>query len=280
MTPVIDSHIHLWEEASGYDVWIRHKIAGIDRDFTVADWRAAARAASPAAAVLVHATEDPAETCVLLDLAARTPDIAAVVGWTDLTAPDLPSVLDALMAAPKFRGVRVMPAFGAGGDWLLRPDVLAGMAELARRYLGLDLLVTPAQLPAVLRVKDRVPELRIMLNHCGRPITATGMLEPWATALRAVAWATDIDCKLSSLAERAGMDWRLELLAPYLDVVLEAFGPNRLAFGSNWPVVNIAASYAGWWGVLQEMLAPHGLSEAARDAIFSGTARRFYKIDM
>lgn len=274
----VDSHVHLWAEGSGYEVWIRRKIAGIDRDFTAADLHAASRCAGVTAAVLVHATEDDAETPYLLDLASREGLIGAVVGWADVTGPDLGQRLDGFMRSPKFRGLRVMPAFGSEPDWLLRTDVIQGLREVARRDLTLDLLVTPAQLPQVLRLKRAVPDLRVMLNHCGRPLTATGQLEPWATALRAVAWSTDACCKLSSLAERAGMDWRVASLAPYLDVVLDAFGPDRLAFGSNWPVVNIAASYAGWWSVLQEMLWPYDLSEAARAAIFAGNAARFYRL--
>jgi L-fuconolactonase len=274
----VDSHVHLWSGGSGYDVWIRRKIAGIDRDFTVADLREASRGVDVTAVVLIHATEDPAETPHLLELASRECLIAAVVGWADVTAPDFGHQLDGLMRHPKFRGIRVMPAFGGDPDWLSRPDVTQGFREIARRDLTLDLLLTPAQLPHVLRVKRAVPDLRIMLNHCGRPVTATGQLEPWATALRAVAWSTDICCKLSSLAERAGMDWQVTSLAPYLDAVLDAFGPERVAFGSNWPVVNIAASYAGWWGALEEMLRSHRLSEAARAAIFAGNAAQFYKL--
>ena len=274
----VDSHVHLWSDGSGYDVWIRRKIAGIDRDFTVDDLREASRCADVTTAVLVHATEDPVETPHLLDLASRESFVAAVIGWADVTAPDLGHQLDEFMRHPKFRGLRVMPAFGGGPDWLVRPEVVQGFREIARRNLTLDLLLTPAQLPQVLRLKRAVPDLRVMLNHCGRPVTATGQLEPWATALRAVAWSTDICCKLSSLAERAGMDWRVASLAPYLDVVLDAFGPERLAFGSNWPVVNIAASFAGWWSALEEMLRPYRLSEEARTAIFAGNAARFYRL--
>jgi len=275
---MIDSHVHLWTANPGYDVWIRRKIAGIDRDFTVADLRAASAVAPLQSAILVHATENPAETPHLLALAAQNPLIAAVVGWADVTSPALPATLDTFMQSSKFRGLRVMPAFGAEPAWLVQSAVLDGFGELARRGLCLDLLTTPAQLPYVLRIKERVPDLRIILNHCGRPLTATGMLEPWATALRAIAWSTDVVCKLSSLAERAGMDWRPATLAPYLDVVLEAFGPQRLAFGSNWPVVNIAASYAGWWKALHVMLAPHALTADDSAALFQGTATAFYRL--
>jgi len=140
-------------------------------------------------------------------------------------------------------------------------------------------LASPAQLPHVLQLANALPELKIMLNHCGRPLTATGELEPWATALKALAAASDVRCKLSSLAERAGMDWRADTLAPYADVALEAFGPARLAFGSNWPVVNIAASYRGWWEALAQILARHALTPAEHAAIFEGTAASFYRLE-
>jgi L-fuconolactonase len=273
---IIDSHVHLWADAWGYEVWIRRKIAGIDRDFTPSDLRDASRVAGATGAIVVHATENPAETDFLLDLAASDPFLLGVVGWADVAAPDFARRLDAWQRHPKFRGLRVMPAFGAAPDWLAGPDVRRGFAELARRRLALDLLVSPAQLEGVPPLKEALPELRIMLNHCGRPLTATGELEPWAGRMRRIAAATDVCCKLSSLAERAGMDWRWETLAPYADVVLGAFGADRLAFGSNWPVVNVAASYAGWWAALDKILARHPLASAEREAIFGATATRFY----
>ena len=274
----VDSHIHLWREADGYEVWIRRKIAGIDRDFTPDDLRRAAAGTALSAAVLVHATEDPAETPRLLRLAGAEPLIAAVIGWADLADPELPRRLEGWMAASaKFRGLRAMPAFGEA-DRLLQPTALANLRELARRGLVLDLLAAPAQLPLLPRMKQAAPDLPVMLNHCGRPLTATGDTAGWDEALREVARGTDACCKLSSLAERAGMDWTVARLQPYLDVVLDAFGPRRLAFGSNWPVVNIAASYAGWRDALQAMLAAHRLSDADRAAVFGGTAARFYRL--
>ncbi|MFI4988916.1 MAG: amidohydrolase family protein [Alphaproteobacteria bacterium] len=275
----IDAHVHIWAEGCGYEVWLRRKIAGIDRDFTIADLMAASSPAGISGVVLVHATEEPAETELLIELAEREPFVRAVVGWADVAAGDLGHRLDRYMRSRKFRGLRAMPAFAGDAGWLARPAVREGLAELTRRGLTLDLLATPVQLPEVLRLAHALPELKIMLNHCGRPLTATGMLEPWATALRALAWSTPVYCKLSSLAERAGMDWRVESLAPYVDVVLDAFGPERLAFGSNWPVVNIAASYGGWWQALAEMLARHPLTPEARAAIFGGTAAAFYGLD-
>jgi L-fuconolactonase len=271
-----DSHVHLWRAADGYDVWIRRKIAGLDHDFTLDALRAAGAAAGVSGVVLVHATEEAAETPCLLRLAQDEPLIEAVIGWAEPTDPDMPRQLDAFMRlSEKFRGLRVMPAFGDATP-LLGPVALANWRELAARGLTLDVLLAPAQLPLVMRLQDQVPGLRMMLNHCGRPLTATGEVEPWATALRAVARESEVCCKLSSLAERAGMDWSLARLQPYLDVVMEAFPAERLAFGSNWPVVNLAASYGGWWQALQAMLVPHAPSPEARAAIFGGTAGRFY----
>ncbi|UPY38749.1 amidohydrolase family protein [Sediminicoccus sp. KRV36] len=273
---MLDSHIHLWRAQDGYDVWIRRKIAGLDHDFTLDALREAGAAAGMAGAVLVHATEEATETPCLLRLAQDESLIQAVIGWADPTDPAMPHRLDDFMRqSEKFRGLRVMPAFG-DTEAMLSPTALANWHELAARGLTLDVLLAPAQLSVVMRLQDKVPGLRMMLNHCGRPLTATGEVEPWATALRAVARESDVCCKLSSLAERAGMDWSLARLQPYLDVVMDAFPPERLAFGSNWPVVNLASSYAGWWGALQAMLAPHAPLPEARAALFGGTAARFY----
>ncbi|MBK1657376.1 amidohydrolase family protein [Paracraurococcus ruber] len=274
---LIDSHIHLWRAGEGPEPWIRRKLAGLDRDRTLADYRRASEGLAVDGVVLVHATEDPAETPWLLRLAEAETQVAAVIGWADLADPDTPRRLDGWMAlSPKFRGLRAMPAFGEGAA--LAPAARDTLRAMARRGLVLDLLAAPAQLPLVLRLKDAVPDLSVMLNHCGRPLTATGDPGAWADALRAVARATDVHCKLSSLAERAGMDWTVARLQPFLDVVLESFGPHRLAFGSNWPVVDIAASWAGWWAALEAMLRPHALDAAARAAILGGTAAGFYGI--
>ncbi len=275
----IDAHVHIWKGGSGYEVWIRRKIAGIDRDFEIADLKEASAVAGISGVVLVHATEEPVETEFLLELTEREPFVLAVVGWADVTAADLGPRLERYMRHAKFRGLRVMPAFGADADWLQHPAVREGLGELARRGLTLDLLVTPAQLPQARRLADNLPDLEIMLNHCGRPLTATGELEPWATALRALAASPNVRCKLSSLAERAGIEWRVETLQPYVAVVLEAFGPERLAFGSNWPVVNIATSYRGWWTALGAILSRLALTPAQRTAIFERTAAEFYRIE-
>lgn len=273
---MLDSHVHLWRAVDGYDVWIRRKIAGLDHDFTLDGLRAAGAAAGLAGIVLVHATEEAAETPCLLEMARDEPLIQAVIGWADPADPAMPHRLDNFMrTSNKFRGLRVMPAFG-DLETVLGPTALANWRELAARHLTLDLLLAPAQLAVVLRLQDQVPGLRMMLNHCGRPLTATGEVEPWATALRTVARESDVCCKLSSLAERAGMDWSRARLQPYLDVVMDALPPERLAFGSNWPVVNIASSYAGWWEALQAMLVPHAPSPQAHVALFGGTAARFY----
>ena len=275
----IDAHVHLWKEGSGYEVWIRRKIAGIDRDFEIADLKEASAVAGVSGVVLVHATEEPVETEFLLALAEQEPFVLAVVGWADVASADLGARLERYMRHAKFRGLRVMPAFRTDADWLERPAVRAGLGELMRHGLTLDLLAAPAQLPQALRLADSLPDLKIMLNHCGRPLTATGELEPWATALRALAASPNVRCKLSSLAERAGIEWRAETLEPYVAVVLEAFGPERLAFGSNWPVVNIAASYRGWWTALSEILSRQALTPAQRTAIFERTAANFYRVE-
>ena len=196
----LDSHVHFWRAADGYSVWIRHKIAGLDPDFTLDALREAGAAAGVAGVVLVHATEEAAVTPCLLRLAQSKPLIRAVIGWADPTDPSMPRQLDGFMAlSHKFRGLRVMPAFVDAAP-LLGAVALANWRELASRGLTLDLLLAPSQLPLTMQLQDRVPGLRFMLNHCGRPLTTTGEVEPWATALRAVARETNISCKLSSLA--------------------------------------------------------------------------------
>src|SRR6266568_9157960 len=183
--------------------------------------------------VLVQANTLLAETHWLLDLAEANEFVRAVVGWVDLTDPQLGRVLDELQKRPKFKGVRHPVQDEADDNWLLRAGVLAGLAELARRGLPYDLLLRPRHLPLVPRVAERVPELRMVIDHIAKPPIAAQSMTPWARDIEAAAALPQVYCKLSGMITEADpKGWKAEHLRPYVTHVMRIFGPDRLMFGS------------------------------------------------
>jgi L-fuconolactonase len=238
------------------------------RPFGFDDFRAAAPAVTASVAVQADTTEQ--ETRELL----ATP-VAAVVGWVDLTAPDVADRLAALRH-PRLVGVRHTVESEPDPEWLLRADVRRGLRAVAAAGLRYDLLVVPHQLPAAVRLARGLPELPLVLDHGAKPPIAGGGWEPWSSDLAALAACEHVHCKLSGLVTEASWDGWRDQVGPYAARLLEAFGPDRLMFGSDWPVCTVAASYAEVLELAQAAIA--GLSEGERAAVLGGTARRFYGI--
>lgn len=276
--PVIDSHIHLWRRADGDDVWVAEKIGGLARDFSFDDWRAHADASGVAGAILVQAAHSMAETERAIALAAANPRIVGVVGWADLHAESLANDVARLTTHPLLVGIRPLPPGTFGADWLSDPRTERGLAILGAAGLTVDMLVKWPGLARARQLLERLPQVRVVLNHCGRPDTMTGLLEPWAGDLKAFARATSATIKLSGLIERAGIEWTKESLRPYVETVIEAFGPSRVMFATNWPVLEIGGTYEGWVAVLRAILDDMGLAPADRSQILSGTACRAYGV--
>ena len=276
--PILDSHIHLWRRADGDDVWVAGKIGGLARDFSVANWRAHADASGVAGAILVQAAHSVAETERAIALAAANPRIVGVVGWADLHAESLADDVARLAAHPQLVGIRPLPPGTFGADWLSDPRSERGLVTLGAAGVTVDMLVKWPGLAQARQLLERLPQVRVVLNHCGRPDTMTGLLEPWASDLKALARATGATIKLSGLIERAGIEWTKESLRPYVETVIEAFGPSRVMFATNWPVLEIGGTYEGWVAVLRAILDDIGLSAADRDELFYGTACRAYGV--
>lgn len=274
--PILDSHIHLWQRADGDPVWVAAKIGGLARDFTVDDWRGHADASGVRGAILVQAAHSIAETERWLARATAEPRLAGVVGWADLHADSLADDVARLKAHPKLVGIRPLPPGTFGADWLGDARTRRGLATLAESGVTVDILVKWTGLARARDLLAGLPDLNVVLNHCGRPDTMTGLLEPWAGDLRAFARATRATVKLSGLIERAGIEWTPETLRPYVETVIDAFGPSRVMFATNWPVLEIGGTYAGWVGVLRAILADIGLSQAEQGEILAGTACRAY----
>jgi len=270
----VDAHQHFWRYDPHRDAWITDEMRAIRRDFLPDDLGGLLAAQGIDACVAVQADQSDQETTFLLDLARRYSFIKGVVGWVDLRSPHLDETLERLAADPRFRGVRHV-AQAEPDDFLARAEVIRGIGRLTRVGLPYDILIASRQLPAALTMTARLPEQRFVLDHLAKPLIRDGVLEPWATGMRELARRPNVCCKLSGLVTEADWTgWRAEQFWPYLDVAVEAFGPDRVLFGSDWPVCLLAAPYERVLGVVVEYAA--SLSAAERDALFGGNAVRWY----
>ncbi|MYS89013.1 MULTISPECIES: amidohydrolase family protein [Streptomyces] len=273
---VVDAHHHVWDLSVRDQDWIAEG-SPIRRDFTVQDLAAEARAAGVDRTVLVQTVTVPEETPEFLALAEGHELIAGVVGWTDLTRPDVADELARLRELPGGRylkGIRHQVQGEPDPKWLLRPDVRRGLAAVADAGLVYDLVVLPHQLPACAKAAASLPRLTFVLDHLGKPPIASGALEPWASGLRALAALPHTVCKLSGMVTEADLaSWTIDDLRPYADVVLEAFGPDRLMFGSDWPVCTLAATYGDILDATRRLTDPRDHAQ-----IFEATATRVYDL--
>jgi L-fuconolactonase len=275
----VDAHHHLWDLAVRDQPWISGEaMAPLRRTFSVEDLLAAANGVD--ATVLVQTLTVPEETPELLALAERHELIAGVVGWIDLTAPDAAGALAALRELPggeRLVGIRHQVQSEPDARWLCRPDVRRGLQAVASAELAYDLLTIPVQLPAAIDTVRALPDLRFVVDHLSKPPIASGVLEPWATQMRALAEHDNVVCKLSGMVTEADWKgWSIADLRPYAETVLDAFGPERVMFGSDWPVCLLAASYDAVLTAADELAG--SLSAAERAEIFEGTARRSYTL--
>ena len=271
---MIDAHQHFWELGRGDYRWLTPALAPIHRDFGPDDLRPILTHHGITRTVLVQAAPTEAETRYLLAIANCTDFVAGVVGWTDFEAPDAPDRIAALAEDPALLGLRPMVQDIPDDDWLLRPGLAPAFAAIASHDLIFDALVLPRHLPRLLLVIERYPGLTIVVDHGAKPEIRDRRFEPWTTDLRRVAEAPHVACKLSGLATEAEPGWTVESLRPYAERLLELFGPSRLLWGSDWPVVNLAGGYDRWREVTGILLA--GLAPEERSAILGGTAARVY----
>ncbi|MEU7854081.1 amidohydrolase family protein [Nonomuraea sp. NPDC049141] len=272
----LDAHHHVWDLAVRPHAWLdAEKLAPIRRTFTLDRLAGHAAAAGVSGTVLVQVLPDLAETAEFLALAAESDLVAGVVGWIDLTSPAAAETLAGLPGG--LVGVRHGVQAEPDPGWLTRPDVRRGLAAVAAAGLAYDLLTLPRQLPAAIDTVAAMPELTFVLDHLSKPPIASGELEPWVSRIRELAGHPNVYCKLSGMVTEADWaSWRVADLRPYAETVLAAFGPERVMFGSDWPVCLLAADYERVVSAADELCA--GLSAGERADVFGGTARRAYRL--
>ena len=277
----IDAHHHVWDLSVRDQPWTA-ELPRLRRSFGLADLRPDLEAARIDRTVLVQTVPVAEETPEFLALAAGegADVIAGVVGWVELDAPDVAERLAQLQAATggdRLVGIRHLVQSEPDPRWLARADVRNGVAAVGAAGLVYDLLVRPTQLAAAVEIVHALPEVRFVLDHVAKPPIASGELEPWRTGLRRLAAAPNVAVKLSGMVTEADAErWTVADLRPYADVVLDAFGPARTMFGSDWPVCLLAADYAAVVAAAEELTGE--LSATERAAIFGGTAATWYQL--
>lgn len=277
MVPSIDAHHHLWRYTAAEYGWIGDPMRALQRDFLPADLRPEMDRAGVQATICVQARQSMRETEALLQFADEYPWIAGVVGWAELAAEDFRSQLETLLARPKLKGLRHVLQDEPDPAFALRPEFQRGLSAMKGTGLVYDILIYAPQLPVAMQLVDRNPDQAFVLDHLAKPRIAAGELSPWREDLRELARRPNVSCKLSGMVTEANWQhWTPGDLRPYLDAALEAFGPQRLLAGSDWPVCTLASSYVRWWQVLRDWAAPLSIDE--QTAIFAGNAAAVYRL--
>src|SRR6266568_4514036 len=289
--PVIDTHQHFWDLSAHDQPWLASDpvLAPLLRNFTLADLAPLVAAEGVTATVAVQTVEESWETPELLALAAGPGLVAGVVGWADLTAPDVADVLAELRELPggdRLSGIRHPVLVEPDPDWLARPAVLRGLAAVAAAGLAYDVVGETRHLPAAVTAATHLPGLTFILDHLGNPGITPGTSAVWADALRTLAALPNVIAKLSGIFgvpapgrdAVADADGQVDVahMKPVYEIALDAFGPERLMFGSDWPVSTLHARYADIHAAARSLTA--GLSATEQESIFSGTARRIYRL--
>ena len=272
---IIDAHQHFWQYDPRRHSWITESMSVLKRDFLPADLQPELTHNDVSGTIAVQAETSLGETEFLLQLARTSDKIFGVVGWIDLASPAITAQLQSFKGRPKLCGFRHIVQDEPDDRYLLREDVMRGIAAIGNAGFTYDVLIYPRQLPAAIELVSRFPNQRFVLDHCAKPFIKTRRLEPWATQIRELAKFPHVCCKLSGLITEADWhSWQAVDLRPYLDLVVEAFTPSRLMFGSDWPVCLLAGEYRAVKNSIEVYIQQ--FSQRDRDLIFGGVAAKFY----
>ncbi|WP_209599032.1 amidohydrolase family protein [Ruegeria sp. HKCCSP351] len=272
----IDAHQHFWALARGDYGWLTPDLSQIYRDFGPDDLAPLLQAQGIDGTILVQAAPTVAETEYLLSLADKTPFIKGVVGWVDFDAPDASAQIAKLAAHPALVGLRSMIQDIADPNWMLGTALTPAFEAIQSNDLTFDALTLPQHLGPLRQLLARHPDMRVVIDHGSKPLIRDGVLGGWAEDMAAIAQGTNAFCKLSGFVTEAAPDWTVRDLYPYVDHLLNTFGPSRLIWGSDWPVCTLAGSYERWIDATDELLSE--LSTNDRAAILGGNAAKAYHV--
>jgi L-fuconolactonase len=273
----IDCHQHFWRYSASEYGWIGEGMDVLRRDFLPSDLAPVAKATGIGGTVAVQARQTMEETEWLLSLTAENPLIRGVVGWAPLISERAEESIERLAANSHLKGLRHVLHDEPDDNYMLRPDFLRGVGLLERRNLVYDILIFERHLPQTLEFVDRFPGQTFVVDHVAKPRIREGVMEPWRTRMIELARRPNVYCKISGMVTEADWKkWRVEHLRPYFETVVEAFGPRRVMFGSDWPVVLLGSEYSLWADTVRSLAAK--LSAEERDALFRGTAASVYKL--
>lgn len=259
----IDAHQHFWKYSAEQYGWINEAMRSLKRDFLPADLKPLLDSEGFDGSIAVQARQDAEETEWLLELAGQNQFIKGVVGWVDLCSPDVGAELEQLAQHPKFVGVRHVLQDEPDPEFMLRPDFKRGLRLLAQHGLAYDLLLYPRHLPVAVRLVREFPNQQFVLDHIAKPLIADGLIEPWDWDIRELAEFDHVWCKVSGMVTEARWnDWTTADFAPYLDLVFEAFGSDRLMIGSDWPVCMLSGDYAATMGIVKKYIEQTGYGES------------------
>lgn len=274
---IIDSHQHFWHYDAARDSWITEEMNVLKRDFLPADLQQEFATNGVEGCIAVQAAQSEEETLFLLDLAEKYPFVKGVVGWCDLRDSNLPARLEYFSQFEKLCGFRHVVQSEPDDDFLLREDFLRGIAQLKKFNFTYDILIYPKQLPAAIKFVEKFPEQAFVLDHIAKPFIKAQITEPWAAQIKELAQHPNLYCKVSGMVTEANwQNWQADDFKAYLDVVFEAFGTDRIMYGSDWPVCLVAASYQQVKDLLADYMS--NFSSVEREKIFSLNAQHFYKL--
>ncbi len=275
---VLDTHHHLWRVARDDYTWMTPDMP-IARDYMPEDLAPLLRQCGVTRTILVQAAPTEAETDFMLEIAARTDFVVGVCGWLDMDSDDFPARLAHYRQNPLWKSFRPMIESLDDPKWILKPRVLRNLAHAAETGARFEILTRPAQLPYAVEAVQMTPGLKAVVNHISKPDMGRGMWEPWASQIAEYHELPDVYCKLSGMVTEAGDTWTPSTLAPYVDHVLDVFGPDRVMFGSDWPVALLAAdSYGTVINALRSVIGAQ-LDAVAQRKLFHDNGARFYGLD-
>ena len=272
---IIDAHQHFWHYDPQRDSWITPEMSVLKRDFLPDDLRPALATNGVDGTVAVQASQSEQETQFLLSLAAQHREIMGVVGWVDLRDSGIQDRLRYFSSFQKLRGFRHIAQSEADDRFLVQPDFCRGIECLRQFSFTYDILIYPRQFPAAIELVRKFPEQAFVIDHMAKPDIRAGKLEPWAQQIEEIAAHRNVWCKLSGLVTEAEWrKWTPQQFRPFFDVVLKAFGSDRLMFGSDWPVCLLSATYTQTKQLVTDAIS--GLSSEEQQKIFGLNAISFY----